>query len=318
MSRLSEALRKIFAGNKPPPVATQCVATTRRKRRLACGLGICVTSSLAAIGTAFWWPHSFSSEPAPPSPSVQAAAANSLPAAAASQTPPRSTAVPPAQAALSSVSLRSRAEDAKEAPIIPIRVMGQAPHAHPALAAAYAALQDGQLERARREYEQVQTKEPNNREALHGLAAIALLGKQTELAAELYRCALRADPEDVIAQSALINLGADDSGQQAEARLKQLIAEQAHAAAPHLALGNLYAGQKRWREARQAYFNAYSIEPDNPDLAFNLAVSLDQLRQPRLADRYYRAALAADKRPGSFNRAEAAERLRTLAAETER
>ena len=48
-------------------------------------------------------------------------------------------------------------------------------------------------------------------------------------------------------------------------------------------LGNQLAQQGRWSEAQQEYFKAFASEPDNADFAYNLAVSLDHLRQPKLA-----------------------------------
>ena len=47
---------------------------------------------------------------------------------------------------------------------------------------------------------------------------------------------------------------------------------------------------------------AYSAEPDNADFAYNLAVSLDHLRQPKLALEYYQRAIALAKaRGGRFD-----------------
>ena len=60
-------------------------------------------------------------------------------------------------------------------------------------------------------------------------------------------------------------------------------------------LGNQFAQQGRWAEAQQEYFKAFTAEPDNPDFAYNLAVSLDHLRQPKLALEYYTRALALAK-----------------------
>ena len=53
--------------------------------------------------------------------------------------------------------------------------------------------------------------------------------------------------------------------------------------------------------------------PENPDYAYNLAVSLDQLRQPKLALDYYRRALAlAQTRAASFDQALARIRVQAL------
>ena len=79
------------------------------------------------------------------------------------------------------------------------------------------------------------------------------------------------------------------------------------------ALGNQYASQRRWAEAQQAFFAAFSGDPENADYAYNLAISLDHLRQPRLALEYYQRALAlAGNRPVGFNTAQAQARARDL------
>jgi tetratricopeptide (TPR) repeat protein len=81
----------------------------------------------------------------------------------------------------------------------------------------------------------------------------------------------------------------------------------------HFSLGNQYAQQSRWSEAQSAYFKAYSVDPENADYAFNLAVSLDQLHQRNLALDYYQRALAlAGKRTASFNPAQARTRVQEL------
>jgi Flp pilus assembly protein TadD len=69
------------------------------------------------------------------------------------------------------------------------------------------------------------------------------------------------------------------------------------------------AGARRSR----LIFQAYALEPDNADLLFNLAVSLDHLRQHKLAVQYYRMALsAAETRRGAFDRNAAGKRILEL------
>ena len=81
----------------------------------------------------------------------------------------------------------------------------------------------------------------------------------------------------------------------------------------HFTLGNEYARQGRWGEAQQAYFKAVTKDPDNPDFAYNVAVSLDHLRQPKLALEYYRRALALGvKRSASFDQSSARKRVKEL------
>ena len=63
------------------------------------------------------------------------------------------------------------------------------------------------------------------------------------------------------------------------------------------------------------YFNAVAADGDNPDYLFNLAVSLEQLRQPQEAARHYRLALAAaHQRAGAFAGTLVEARLQQLAA----
>jgi len=88
----------------------------------------------------------------------------------------------------------------------------------------------------------------------------------------------------------------------AESRVKSMLADNPGAHVLNFTLGNQFAQQGRWAEAQAEYFRAFAAEPDNPDFAYNLAVSLDHLRQPRLALDYYKRALALAKgRSPSFD-----------------
>jgi tetratricopeptide (TPR) repeat protein len=148
---------------------------------------------------------------------------------------------------------------------------------------------------------------------MHGLAAIAVRQGRHEQAELLYRRITEADPQDTVAMSALINSRGQIDPGAAESRLKSLSATQPELAAPQFSLGNLYARHGRWSEAQQAYFRAYSAEPDNPDILYNLAISLEHLRQNKLAAQYYGQAIAAAQiRPAGFDKAQATARLQAL------
>lgn len=70
-------------------------------------------------------------------------------------------------------------------------------------------------------------------------------------------------------------------------------------------------------EAQQAYFEAYRLESDNADYLYNLAVSLDHLKQARLALDYYQKALAArSKAGGQFDPAAVSRRIKDLSTES--
>lgn len=183
---------------------------------------------------------------------------------------------------------------------------------------ARAALQQGDLKQAYREYQRVLAAEPANRAALHGLAEIASSQGQEDIARRYWQRALQTDPHDLRAEVGLIGLQARQAPQEAEARLQDLLAKQSEKALLHYALGNLQASQSRWPEAQQAFLQAYRIEPDNPDYLFNLAVSFDALHQPQQALRFYHLALtAAEQRTASFDLRQAQMRLEALQTGTE-
>jgi tetratricopeptide (TPR) repeat protein len=176
----------------------------------------------------------------------------------------------------------------------------------------YAAYQRGDFVAARAAYETALTQEPNNSDALLGIASVEARAGRYDNAEARYVKALEADPRNPHAQAGLIALRGQTDPAKSEARLRQLLAQQPDSGFLNFAMANLYAAQGRWSEAQQLYFKAYVAEPENPDFAFNLAVSLDHLRQGRPAADYYRKALADPAQRGNFNRAQAELRLREL------
>ncbi|RME33349.1 MAG: hypothetical protein D6786_07970 [Gammaproteobacteria bacterium] len=179
---------------------------------------------------------------------------------------------------------------------------------------AYAAWQGGDLRQAARLYRQVLESRPGQRDALLGLAAIALREGDLERAHDYYRQVLSRDPKDPVASAGLFAIeGGVDGGSVTEARLKMLLEETPRAAHLHFSLGTLYARERRWPEAQEAFFNAFSADPTNPDYAYNLAVSLDRLHQYQTALQYYGKALElAASRPAAFDPTAARARIATL------
>jgi len=188
------------------------------------------------------------------------------------------------------------------------------PQVSPRIEAGYNAYLAGDLTTSRTEYEQALRDEPANRDAMLGLAALDVRGGRYEMAEALYQRVLGADPRDAQAQAALIALRATRADPVVtESRVKSLLAADPGAHVLNFTLGNQLAQQRRWAEAQQEYFKAYSGEPDNADFAYNLAVSLDHLRQSRQALEYYQRAIAlADKRGASFDLGAARQRAAQL------
>ena len=176
----------------------------------------------------------------------------------------------------------------------------QAPQVHPNIATGYAAYIAGDLAAARTEYEKALKEEPSNRDALLGLAALDVRAGRFETAEATYLRLLQADPRDSHAAAALIALRAGRGGAiSAESRVKTMLADNPGSHVLNFTLGNELAQQGRWAEAQQEYFKAFSAEPDNADFAYNLAISLDHLRQPKLALEYYQRAIALAKARGA-------------------
>jgi Flp pilus assembly protein TadD len=140
-------------------------------------------------------------------------------------------------------------------------------------------------------YNQVLNREPLNRDAWMGEAAIAVKQGQLERARAAYSRLLKMDPRDEIATAGLANLNKAKPDTLGESRLKFMLKQQPDAAHLHFALGNFYARQAKWPEAQSAYFNAWQGDSKNADYAFNLAVSLDHIGKQEEAVRFYRSCL---------------------------
>lgn len=190
------------------------------------------------------------------------------------------------------------------------------PQLDPRLAQGYAALQSGKLEDARQAYAGAARSDPRNVNALLGLAAVAMGENHPEDANRLYFNVLDLDPRNAYAQAGLIALMGKADPVSAESKLKQLISREPLASL-YFTLGNLYGDQSRWAEAQQAYFKAHNLEPANPDYAYNLAVGLEHVGQPRLAAGFYQHAVARAAATGrsGFNTSQAQERIRQLASQ---
>ena len=325
--------------------AKQADKPSGRKNAFAITVGAVTVLAVCGIGGYFWWqlqpktplvasrpPPTAMPAPAvtppaavPPAPTIAAApgAPTAAPATGASTAPgpgipaaadKEDDDVAPTAAKAPTAPRRTRPAPVAEPDAdSPVRVTKAPLKVNPALLRGFEAFNRGDLEQAQLEYERAQKSDPRNTDALHGLAAIAVRQGRHEQADLLYRRIAEADPQDTVAVSALVNNRSQIDPGAAESRLKSLSAAQPDLAAPQFALGNLYARQGRWNEAQQAYFRAYNAEQDNPDILYNLAISLEHLRQNKLAAQYYALAVAAaQNHRSSFDPAQAAARLQIL------
>lgn len=310
------AIRNAFAVKEIPPPS---------RKPLWVAVGILGTAALA-IGAYVWFQlHSMSqgslAAPTPKSNNVAAPPPPPYTAPAPPAVPIFSTNLP---LTASPTNSQTAVTTIRKTPALPpqalrepapanpsIRLTRTQPKADANLQNGYTNLQRNALDQARNDYEQALRNDPNNVDALLGLAAVAHRQGRSSDAERYQQRALEVDPGDSNAQAAALANSNDPLT--TESRLKTLLAAQPESAALNFALGNLYARQSRWNEAQQAYFDAVAGDTDNPDYLFNLAVSLDQLRQPKLAAQHYRLALeAANRRPSAFDHERASRRLSQL------
>jgi len=285
-----------------------------------------VLAVVVALGYGIYLYFALQPSPLPPpvtvSPAKPVPAPTPQPAAAPARPPETVVTLPPAIAVAPQTGGRIAAPSARTAaaPAVPAAHAETRPPSAAipvfrpdALAAllgsAHAAYQAGQLDEAQRLYTEA-AAQVRSTDVLLGLAAIAVAQNREQDAVQRYREVLENEPRNATAQAALLDLMGSTDSQTSESRLKTLIDRDP---SPHLyqTLGNLYAEQQRWPEAQTAYFEAFRGAPGNADYAYNLAVSLDMLRQRAAALTYYEKALAIGG-IHRFDRAQAESRIRQL------
>ena len=179
---------------------------------------------------------------------------------------------------------------------------------------AWQAYDDGRYSSAKNLYIEVLNSEENNRDALLGLGAIAVMEKDYAPARDIYMSLLEQDPRDPIAIAAIASLQSDGVSLQGDEKfLQNMLLKNPNAAHLNFALGNVYAQQEKWKSAQQSYFKAWQQDIENADYIFNLAVSLDQLGKTEQAINLYRESLSkSNNKQISFSREDVQKRITEL------
>jgi Flp pilus assembly protein TadD len=178
----------------------------------------------------------------------------------------------------------------------------------------YKALQQNQFGQARESYALVLSRNPTQRDALLGIAYAHYALGSTDQALSTLRRLVELYPRDTDATTAIYLISGGDP-QAEETRLNQLLERSEHPAAVYYTLGVLYYGQNRFGEAERSFDRAFSMEPEQPDYAYNLALALDRLGRTREAARQYVVALnLVNQTNAVFSRDIARARLRILTA----
>jgi uncharacterized protein HemY len=179
---------------------------------------------------------------------------------------------------------------------------------------AWLAYGKGEYGGAKKLYEDVLEVEKNNRDAMLGLGAIAVIERDYISARDLYLSLLTLDPRDPIAIAAMASMQeSEDSLASEEAFLLNMLQKNPGAQHLNFALGNVYARQEKWKFAQQSFFKAWQQDVENADYIFNLAVSMDQLGKQKQAIDFYRDSLSKSKdKQVSFSRQAVEKRIAEL------
>lgn len=178
---------------------------------------------------------------------------------------------------------------------------------------AYSAFHNQDYRKSESLYKKALKREPRNRDALLGLAAIGIKEQRYEYARQKYQYLLKLNPRDTIATAGMSSIENRIDPQLNESQLKFMLKDQPDAAHLYFALGSLYSGQEKWPEAQSAYFSAWSAENKNADYAYNLAVSLDHLDKQKQALDFYKLSLKLKQASsGNFSDEDTQQRIYTL------
>jgi tetratricopeptide (TPR) repeat protein len=178
---------------------------------------------------------------------------------------------------------------------------------------AYNAYKTGDDSLAMTRYNQVLEVDPANRNALLARAAINVQNGNSNAAIKDYQTLLLHNPKDSVAMTSLIAV-ANLSPLETESQLKLMIRDEPDSPYLNFALANAYGAQNRWQEAQGYYFKALENNPQDPNYAYNLAVSLEHIAQPVAALSYYQRALDnINHGLATFNREIVNQRMEILA-----
>jgi Flp pilus assembly protein TadD len=194
----------------------------------------------------------------------------------------RSTeAVPPAAppAAKEGVAFRAAV------PARTLNVIKTTPAKH--LEQAYAALQNGNLAQAAQDYALALKKNPQERDALLGLAYIAHQQGLRDNALDYYQQVLRQDPSNEIANAAVLALDVRLDPVTVSGKARDLMERQPDSLAATTTAAAALAKDGNLPEAAKLFARAQRMDPRNPMHTYNYAVALDRMGQVALAAEQY-------------------------------
>lgn len=233
--------------------------------------------------------------------------------------PATQAAIPPETAALATTPLPVTAAPAprtptvrarpRDAPALPVmtpelndsaRASVQSSSSGPSiLEIAYQDLISGRLPEAGVAYGKALAVNPQERDALLGLAYIAQRQGRKEDALSLYKQVLRQEPGNVTARAGILSLNPSGDLQDFGNQSREVAEQNPDSAAAQSVLGHALVRQNLLADARVAFSRAMQLAPEVPRHAFNLAVAFDRLHNYEEAQRYYERAVSLMKQRGS-------------------
>ncbi len=147
-------------------------------------------------------------------------------------------------------------------------------------------------------YTQALAGNPEERDALLGLAYIAHRQGRADDARAYYKRVLRQEPDNPVAKTGLLTLNPAEDAQELGSRSREVAEQSPDSAAAQSALGHALVRQGRLADAQLAFNRAQMLEPGVALHAFNLAVALDRLRNYGQARLYYERAMALSNQSG--------------------
>jgi tetratricopeptide (TPR) repeat protein len=166
------------------------------------------------------------------------------------------------------------------------------------LEVAYLALTQGRMTEAAAAYNTALVENPEERDALLGLAYIAHQAAREEEARDLYKRVLRQEPNNPSARAGLLIQSLGNDAEDVSGSSREVAEQHPGSAAAQSVLGHSLVRQGRLADAQQAFQRAHVLEPGVALHAFNLAVAFDRLRSYGPARTYYERALALSRQSG--------------------
>ena len=158
---------------------------------------------------------------------------------------------------------------------------------------AYRALESGQIEAAASLYKRVIYADPDNKQALFGLASVYQRSGQLAQARSTYSKLLTLDPENWPAMNNFLILAAEEAPDHAIEEFVRLMKINPQFAPIPAQIGMIYYQQKKYDNAANYLVRAIQLDAGNLSYRFNLAVIYDKLGRGRQAARLYEQLLEA-------------------------